>query len=154
MTQRPVIALCLLCLAQPAFAGARGYLGAYFGPLPATEHAVHTGVIVKRVFVGSAAQQAGLEPGEIVTQINGVPASDPKTAVALLAENDAGERIRLTVIRETESGVHQSRIFATLGASPPDDFAKYMTMKPIPPRCSNSPTAQVRTCRPRTAAKH
>ena len=154
MTRAMMIGLCLACLAQPVLAAGRGYLGAYFGPLPATEKSVRSGVIIKRVFQGSAAEQAGLAPGEIVTQINGVSVSDPKTAVALLAENEAGERVWLTVIRKTEDGLHQSRVFATLGSSAPEDFARYMTLNPMSPRCTTSVTTHVRTCHPRTPAKH
>jgi len=132
MIRKIPIALCLMCLLHPALAGERGYFGASFGALPATE-GVRTGVIVKKVFAGMAAQRAGLQPGEIVTQINGVSVPDPKTAVALLAENAAGERIRLTVIDTTGGGLRRSYVFATMGTDPSSDFAKIMTAKPPPP---------------------
>src|ERR1700712_2929052 len=70
----------------PALAAGRGYLGVSFGILPAAEHLGRTGVIVKKVFAGMAAEKAGLKSGEIVTQINGVSVLDPKDGVALLAE--------------------------------------------------------------------
>jgi predicted metalloprotease with PDZ domain len=130
--QKVLIALCLMCVVHPALAAERGYLGASFGIPPATEN-VQTGVIVKKVFAGMPAQQAGIKPGEIVTQINGVSVPDPKTAVAMLAENVAGERIRLTVIDRTDGGHRRSYVFVTLGANPTSEFAKIMTAKPMPP---------------------
>lgn len=133
MTAKILIALCLICVAHPALAAERGYLGASFANLPAAEKSVHSGVVVKKVFAGMAAEQAGLKPGEIVTQINGIAAPDPRTAVALLAENAAGERIRLTVIDRSGGGLRRAYVFATLGASPTSDFAKIMTAKPLPP---------------------
>ncbi len=132
MIQKIFMALCLMCVTHPALAAERGYFGASFGKLPATEK-VRTGVIVKKVFAGMAAKQAGIKPGEIVTQINGVFVPDPKTAVALLAENAAGERIRLTVIDRTSGQLRQSHVFVIMGANPTSEFAKIMTARPMPP---------------------
>jgi predicted metalloprotease with PDZ domain len=130
--QKILIPLCLICIGPSAFAAGRGYFGASFDNLPATEN-VRTGVVVKKVFAGMVAQRAGIKPGEIVTQINGVLVPDPKTAVALLAENAAGERIRLTVIDRSGGGFRRSYVFVTMGANPTGEFAKIMTAKPMPP---------------------
>ena len=132
MIQKLLMVLCLMCVVHPALAAERGYLGVWFGTLPATENMVPIGVILKKVFAGMAAQQAGLKPGEIVTQINGVSVPDPETGVALLAENAAGERIRLTVIDRTGGGLRRSYVLATMGANPTSEFAKIMTVPPHP----------------------
>jgi len=128
------IALCLACVAEPTLAAGRGYLGVWFAPLPATEKVVRTGVVLNKVFRDSAAQLAGLKPGEIITKINGVTVRDPNTAVALTSESVAGERLWLTVIDRTGGGFRQSDVFATLAANPPGGFASIMTAKPRPPR--------------------
>lgn len=146
MIQKITIALCLMCVAHPALAAGRGYLGVWLGPLPATENTVRTGVVVKKVFAGMAAEQAGLKPGEIVTQINGVFVPDPRTAVALLAENTAGERIRLTVIDRTGGGLRRSYVFATMGAKPTSEFTKIMRAKPVPPQPISSSSSTGRHC--------
>ena len=143
MIQKILIALCLIGATCPALAAGRGYFGASFGPLPDTDH-VKTGVIVNHLFAGMAAQRAGIRLGEIVTQINGVSAPDPKTAVALLAENAAGERIRLTVIDRSGGGLRRSYVFVTMGASPSGEFAKIMTAKPLPPPRHLQPSATER----------
>jgi membrane-associated protease RseP (regulator of RpoE activity) len=158
MIQKILIALCLMCVVQPAFAAGRGYLGVWFGNLPATEKMVQTGVIVNKVYAGSAAQQAGLKPGEIVTQIDGAPVRDPKTAVALLAENAAGERVSLTVIDRSGGGIRRSRVLARLAANPPGEFAAIMTAKPMPflrrRPCAGSAGSRDRPCRANVAAEH
>ena len=146
MIQKTLIALCLMCAVQPAFAAGRGYLGVWFAILPATEKVGQTGVVVNKVFAGSAAQQAGLKPGEIVTRIDGVAVRDPKTAVALVAESTAGERISLTVIDRTGGGIRQSNVVATLAANPPGEFAAIMTAKPMPPPRPLSPSSTARHC--------
>jgi len=163
MIQKPLIALCLMCVVQPAFAAGRGYLGVWFAPLPSTEKAAQTGVVVNKVFADSAAQQAGLKPGEIITKINGVVVRDPKTAVALTSESVAGERIWLTVIDRTGGEIRQSNVFATLAANPPSGFASIMTAKPrLTPRhvsastrpCVGSAEVRDQSCRADVAMKH
>jgi C-terminal processing protease CtpA/Prc len=114
-----------------------------FGNLPDTEKEVRTGVIVTKVFAGMAGQQAGIKAGEIVTQINGVFVLDPPTAVALLAENDAGKTVRLTVIDRTGGGLRRSYVLATMGAKPTEEFAKIMI---APPPCRLSAPSTVRHC--------
>jgi membrane-associated protease RseP (regulator of RpoE activity) len=163
MRKRIAIAVCLLCIAQPVFAGERGYLGVWFGALPGSESSVQGGVVVNRVFAGSAAEQAGLKPGQIITQIDNVLVRDPKTAVALVAENPAGERISLTVVDRTGGAIRESHIFATLSATPPGQFAAIMTAKRMPPRRPMPPAsmaghcvdpAKPRDCRANDAAVH
>ena len=124
-----------------------------------------TGVVVNKVFADSAAQQAGLKPGEIVTKIDGVFVRDPQIAVDLVSESAAGERVSLTVIDTTGGGIRQSDVFATLAANPPSDFPAIMTAKPkarlrhVPTsskvsHCVGSASTQDRPCRAGLAAEH
>lgn len=161
MIEKRWLVLSLMCLVHPAHAAERGYLGVSFGNLRTTEKGEQTGVIVEKVFAGMAAQQAGLKPGEIVTQINGVPVPDRKTAVALLAENAAGERIRLTIVDSTGGRFHQSYVFVTMGDHPTSEFAKIMTAKPIPLKrrsppstCLSSTKSRDRSCRANFGSEH
>jgi S1-C subfamily serine protease len=145
MVKAFLLALCLACIAHPALAASRGYLGVWFGPLPITEKTVRAGVVLMKVFPGMAGEGAGLEPGEIVTAINGVPVPDPKSAVALLAENCAGDRIWLTVVHRTDGRLQQTNVFATMGSAPTSDFAKIMRARPLhPPHHLHSSSAAIR----------
>jgi predicted metalloprotease with PDZ domain len=157
MIQKALIALCLMCAVQPAFAAGRGYLGVWFGDLPATEKVVKTGVIVNKVFAGSAAEQSGLKPGEIVTRIDGVLVRDPKTAVALVSENTAGEKVSLTVIEKTGGEIRESKVVATLAANPPNEFSEIMTVPPHPfskaRHCAGAGTKD-RPCRAAVPEEH
>jgi predicted metalloprotease with PDZ domain len=134
MIQKILITLCLMCVVHPALAAGRGYLGVSFGTLPAKEHVGRTGVIVKKVFAGMAAEKAGLKPGQIITQINGISVRDPQDGVALLAESAAGERIRLTVIDRTSGALRRSYVFATMGSHPTSEFAEIMIIPRTPRR--------------------
>jgi hypothetical protein len=118
------MALCLVCVVDPALAVGRGYFGASFADLPQSETTVQTGVVVTKVFAGMAAQKAGLKEGQIVTRIDGSLASDPPTAVELLAEKAAGKSVRLTVVDMTGGGSRSFDIFAVMGSKPTAEFAK------------------------------
>ena len=140
MLPKSFVAICMLSLIQPVMAAERGYLGVSFENLPGPENGVQTGVIVRKVFAGMAAEHSGLKRGEIVTQINGVTVPDRETAVGLLAENTAGERVRLTVMDRTASGLRPTYVFVTLGNHPSSEFAKIMTANP-PCRLTSSSRA-------------
>ncbi len=151
MVQRLFFAICLVLAANSSLAAGRGYLGVQFGHLPDTEKQVPAGVIVKKVFAGMAAQQAGLKPGEIVTQINGEFVADPPSAVALLARNAAGQKVRLTVIDKTGGALRRSNVVIAMGKSPTEDFAKIMR---TPPPCHLSGPSMIRHCAPRAKTRH
>ena len=138
IARKLLIGLCLLCAMVPALAAARGYFGAWFGDLPASS--AQTGVIVKKVYAGMAAEKAGLKEGEIVTRINGAPAPDPPTAVQLLAEIAAGEKVRLTVIDSAAGAPRTFDVLAVMGDRPTAEFAK---LKKTYVRC---PSPKVRFC--------
>lgn len=140
MIQKILIMLCLTGLLNPALAAERGYFGAWFDDLPYSETKVQTGVIVKKVYAGMAAERAGLKKGEIVTRINGFLASDPPTAVELLAENAAGKKVKLTVIDRTGGGFRSFDIVAVMGDKPTAEFAK---LKKTWVRC---PSSKVHFC--------
>ncbi len=128
MIRRALIALVVLTIVPPAIAAARGYLGVAFASLPPTrvnpltgEARMQTGVLVANVLAGSAAQRAGLKPGEIVTRINGVAVASPQSAVDAVAHHGAGERLSVTVI-DTSRGFIQQNLIITLAANPPTGF--------------------------------
>ena len=145
MIKKFLIALCLMGLMQPAFAAERGYLGVWFGVLSAGEKSGQGGVTVNKVFPGSAAERAGLKPGQIVLKIGGVAVRDPKTAVSLVSENAAGEKVWLTVIDPADSAKRPFDVVATLAASPPGGFSSIMTAKRLP-RLRPAPASAA--CRP------
>jgi PDZ domain len=112
----------LFILAMPAaMAAGRGYLGVAFTTLPPNATPVAQGVLIGKVLPGSAAERAGLRAGQIVTHINGVFVTDPKSAVDLVGAHGAGETLSLTVI-DTSHGFNQRTVRATLAANAPAGF--------------------------------
>ncbi|HEU4626032.1 MAG TPA: trypsin-like peptidase domain-containing protein [Steroidobacteraceae bacterium] len=59
-----------------------------------------TGVLIANLYVGSPAQRAGLQPGDVLTDIDGVPVRSAQEAIARVASHrKPGETIKLRVIR-------------------------------------------------------
>lgn len=93
----------------------RGWLG--IAPLPddqAQRLGVLKGVVVYSVVNGSAADKAGLEPGDVIQSIDGKPLSQTKDLFAALVQRKAGETVTLTLERDSREMV----LKATLQAMP------------------------------------
>ncbi|MBX5461242.1 MAG: trypsin-like peptidase domain-containing protein [Steroidobacteraceae bacterium] len=59
-----------------------------------------TGVLIANLYVGSPAQRAGLQPGDVLTEINGQPVRSAQEAIARVAANrNVGQTITLRVLR-------------------------------------------------------
>jgi S1-C subfamily serine protease len=58
------------------------------------------GVLIANLYPGSPAQKAGLQPGDVLTAIEGVPVRTAQEAVARVATHrKVGETIKLRVLR-------------------------------------------------------
>jgi Do/DeqQ family serine protease len=58
------------------------------------------GVLIANLYVGSPAQRAGLQPGDVLTDIDGEPVRTAQEAIARVASHrKPGEKIKLRVIR-------------------------------------------------------
>lgn len=53
------------------------------------------GVMVVEIFPGSPAQAAGMEPGDVITQINGHPIFTPSDVTSALAGKHPGDPVQL-----------------------------------------------------------
>lgn len=69
--------------------GSRAWLGIDVATTP------QGGVMVVDVFPGSPAQAAGMEPGDVITRLNGKPVFSPSDVTSAIASAHPGERIRL-----------------------------------------------------------
>jgi serine protease DegS len=59
-----------------------------------------TGVLIANLYVGSPAQRAGLQPGDVLTDIDGTPVRSAQEAIARVASHrKPGETIKLRVLR-------------------------------------------------------
>jgi serine protease Do len=58
------------------------------------------GVVVAGVIMGSAADHAGLNPGDVIQQINGTAVNSPDDLVAVLSKTQPGQTVHLQVWRD------------------------------------------------------
>ena len=95
-SQQPVAMGTLAVKPRSIIGNNRGFLGVEPGPHP-------RGVLLKDVTDRSAAQRAGLKPGDIVLQINGVATGTVAELVREIASRKKGQAIELKVERSGSS---------------------------------------------------
>jgi serine protease Do len=71
------------------------------------------GALVAAVAPDSAAQKAGLEPGDVVLTFNGRPVNDSGEMAAMVGESKPGEKVELEVLRKGE----RRTLHASLGTA-------------------------------------
>lgn len=120
----------------------RGYLGVYLQPideelsgglsLPA---GFVGGALVKQVAKGSPAEGGGLEAGDVITEVNGVPMKDNNEIINTVGLMRPGAAVKLKVFREGKP----RDIHFKLGLHP-DDLAENATAKDVGGTDSGAPT--------------
>ena len=61
------------------------------------------GVVIAEVFTGSAAERAGIEAGDIITEFGGKAVKDPRHLKALVGEAGPGQAIAMKVMRDGQA---------------------------------------------------
>ena len=95
------------------------YLGIAYGPLTpslAARLGVNTtnGVVIGQVAPGSPAATAGLQPGDVITGVDGQPLDSESALAEALNKHTPGDSVTLRVVR----GGQQQDVSVTLGTAP------------------------------------
>jgi len=82
----------------------RPYLGVFFAPITpdlaeAEDLPVNQGALIREVQPDTPAEQAGLQPGDIVTALDGAQITEDRDLQDLVLEHEPGDRVELTVTR-------------------------------------------------------
>lgn len=80
-----------------------GLLGATVTSAEADEKSTTVGALITDVTPGGAAEKAGLEEGDVVTEFNGTPITDQTDLTAQVRALAGGSKAELTVIRDGET---------------------------------------------------
>ncbi|KQW08467.1 hypothetical protein ASC66_00250 [Leifsonia sp. Root4] len=72
------------------------------------------GLFVEGVTAGGPAEQAGIEPGDIITALDGQPATDAAVLTRLKLTKEVGDSVEVTYLRGSETGTAT----VTLGEAP------------------------------------
>lgn len=111
---------------------ARGWLGIGVQPVDAElasslGSATATGVLVNSVVDGSPAARAGLEPGDVILDIDGESVRTPGGLIATIGSNAPGKTVEIRTVRGGEQRVAQARLAERAsnerGARPPEPAA-------------------------------
>ena len=103
----------------------RGWLGVVMQPMTedlskAMERGGTTdGIVVSGVQPNSPAARAGLQPGDVVTAVNGSAVRAPRDLARAVADTRPGQNLRLTVSR----GGHERQLSATIATNPGQQVA-------------------------------
>jgi serine protease Do len=108
----------------------RGYLGINIQPLtPELAKEFHlpdesSGVLVGGISPNSAAAKAGVEDGDLITELDGKKITDPRSLQLLVAQSRPGTRVTLKLLRgESEGKPVEKTVTATLAALPQEAIA-------------------------------
>jgi S1-C subfamily serine protease len=97
---------------SPPVRGAeRGFLGVFL------RQGAEGEAVIESIAPGSPAEQAGLQPGDVVKSANGTAVKDPSSLVALLGELPPGTKVKFVVRRGGALG-RDVNLEATLGRRP------------------------------------
>jgi putative serine protease PepD len=93
------------------------YFGMHTAPIPpaaAEQAGVPEGLFVQAVVPGGPAATAGLQAGDVITSINGQPATSNIQLEELMLTKKPGDTVDLEVSRDG----HSSKVTVTLAAQP------------------------------------
>jgi serine protease Do len=123
---------------------ARGYLGINIQALTPDIAAKlglpdeSSGVLVGGVAPNSAGAKAGLEDGDVITEVDGKKISDPRNLQLLVAQTPPGTKVSLSVLHSQDGGrPAEKHVTATLGTLPKEILARGEANPNEPPPSSN-----------------
>jgi thiol-disulfide isomerase/thioredoxin len=115
----------------PNFAARPPWLGIVF------ERVSGGGVRASAVVSDSPAERASVRDGDAVLSLNGLPVSDPESAVAVVRRSRPGQSMSIVVQR----GAQRLQLAATLGAQPALEDLRAQPPPPMRPEWVTGPTA-------------
>jgi serine protease Do len=113
----------------------RGYLGVALSDIPADmkdELKATQGILIRSVEKGTPAERAGIEPGDIVTEVDGTPVRNESHFREMIADKGPGATVTLKILRDGKP----LTVRATL-TNHPDDVEEENTARAEPSREQN-----------------
>jgi serine protease Do len=125
----------------------RGWLGVAMQPMSEdlaramNRQGQRDGVLVNQVQPDSPAQRAGLQPGDIITAVNGEPVRAPRDLARAIGATQPDRDVRLTVVRDgrerqitaTVASNPQTREAAAEGRAAPGEGRVGLALAPLSP---------------------
>lgn len=89
-------------------------LASYYNLVDPNGQLLNTGELVTEVLQGTPAEQAGLQPGDVIVGVDNQQIDSQNTLGDVLANHNAGDKVTMTIIRAGKQGTVQ----VTLGKAP------------------------------------
>ena len=119
------------------------------GQMPFGMPAAETGAVVQSVVTDSPAESAGLQHGDVITEIDGAAVTTPQDLVDAVGAKKPGDTVALTVTRSGETA--PLTVEATLGENPDKAGKAYLGVSIGAIRCGCNRTAKHLAIRPLTS---
>lgn len=94
--------------------------------------AMMNGAVVAELVVGGPAEQAGIEPGDLIIAINGDEITPDTTLPDLIGAYAPGDEVTVTVVRMGRGEMNEEEIVVTLGANPDDESVGFLGVRVVP----------------------
>jgi len=91
-----------------------------------------SGAMVGEVTPGGPAEQAGIQPGDLIIAIDGVQITPDMTLPALIGAHAPGDEVTVTIVRMGQGDMSQKDIVVVLDANPDDDSIGFLGVRVVP----------------------
>lgn len=91
-----------------------------------------SGAMVGEVVAGGPAEQAGIEPGDLILAVNGDEVTPDTTLPDLIGAHAPGDEVTVTVVRMGQGDMSEQEIVVVLGANPNDESLGFLGVRVVP----------------------
>ncbi len=91
-----------------------------------------SGAMVGEVVAGGPAEQAGIEPGDLIVAVDGDAITPDTTLPDLIGAYAPGDEVTLTVVRMGPADMSEEEIVVVLGANPNDESIGFLGVRVVP----------------------
>lgn len=91
-----------------------------------------SGAIVGEVVAGGPAEQAGIEPGDLIIAIDGEEITPDRTLADLVAAYAPGDEVTVTIVPMSRGVMSEEEVLVVLGSNPNDESVGFLGVRVVP----------------------
>ena len=91
-----------------------------------------SGAMVGEVVAGGPAEQAGIEPGDLIIAIDGEEITPDRTLADLVAAYAPGDEVTVTIVPMSRGVMSEEEVLVVLGSNPNDESVGFLGVRVVP----------------------
>lgn len=91
-----------------------------------------SGAMVGEVVAGGPAEQAGIEPGDLIIAIGGEEITPDRTLADLVAAYAPGDEVTVTIVPMSRGEMSEEDVLVVLGSNPNDESLGFLGVRVVP----------------------